>query len=214
MKKRNRPTQDASESNAADPIADLARELHSALFPEEHDYVYDSIFEAKCRSRGENPMNAEYIEKTNRRRTLLGFSPYVVGRRAGNENTLAWVTENLALGKETELRNIVTSRTQEDADAEREREQAMLAVQTPSWLNQRIDEMLASGKFLNGSRDRTESKMVAFRILGELFEVNPMGKSEPEFIRQTRRSLPNLSETEYQELFEHAKCEWMEVYGF
>lgn len=96
--------------------ADLALELHVALFPEEYDHVYDSISEAKGRLRGENPMNAEYIEKTNIRRAELGFSPYEFGRTARNENTLSWVKENLTLGKEAELRDIVTSRTQEDAD--------------------------------------------------------------------------------------------------
>lgn len=210
MSKRNSPTQDPQELKAAN----LARELHGALFPEEYDYAYDSIYEAKARARGENPMNAEYIEKTNNRRAELGFSPYEVGRTARNENTLSWVKENLTLGKEAELRDIATSRTQEDADAKRELEQARLEVQTPSWLNQRIDEMLASEKFLNRSQDRSDPKIIAFRILGEIFAVNPMGASEPDFLRQIRRSLPNLSEQDYRELFENAKCEWMEVYGF
>lgn len=210
MSKRNSPTQDPQELKAAN----LARKLHGALFPEEYDYAYDSIYEAKARARGENPMNAEYIEKTNNRRAELGFSPYEVGRTARNENTLSWVKENLTLGKEAELRDIATSRTQEDADAKRELEQARLEVQTPSWLNQRIDEMLASEKFLNRSQDRSDPKIIAFRILGEIFAVNPMGASEPDFLRQIRRSLPNLSEQDYRELFENAKCEWMEVYGF
>lgn len=210
MSKRNSPTQDPQELKAAN----LARELHGALFPEEYDYAYDSIYEAKARARGENPMNAEYIEKTNNRRAALGFSAFDVGRTARNENTLAWVTENLTLGKEAELRDIVTSRAQEDADAERERERARLEVQTPAWLDLRIDEMLASEKFLNRSQDRSDPKIIAFRVLGEIFAVNPMGASEPDFLRQIRRSLPNLSEQDYRELFENAKCEWMEVYGF
>lgn len=210
MAKRKSPKPDTQELKATD----LALELHVALFPEEYDHGYDSISEAKGRLRGENPMNAKYIEKTNNRRAELGFSPYEVGRTARNENTLSWVKENLTLGKEAELRDIATSRTQEDADAKRELEQARLEVQTPSWLNQRIDEMLASEKFLNRSQDRSDPKIIAFRILGEIFAVNPMGASEPDFLRQIRRSLPNLSEQDYRELFENAKCEWMEVYGF
>ncbi len=210
MTKRKSPTQDTQELK----VADLARELHVALFPEEYDHVYDSISEAKGRLRGENPMNAEYIQKTNKRRVELGFSPYDVWRTARNENTLSWVTENLTLGKEAELRDIVTSRTQEDGDAEREREQARLAVQTPSWLNRRIDQMLAPKRFHYGSVDRADPNVIAFRILGELFEVNPMGESGPDFLQQIRRRVPNLSESEYQELFRHAKREWMEVYGF
>lgn len=210
MAKRKSPRPDTQELKAAD----LALELHVALFPEEYDHVYDSISEAKGRLRGENPMNAEYIERTNNRRAELGFLPYDVGRTARNENTLSWVKENLTLGKEAELRDIVTSRTQEDADAKRELEQARLEVQTPSWLNQRIDEMLASEKFLAGSSDHADPKVIAFRILGELFEVNPMGENEPDFLQQIRRSVTDLSDSEYQELFRHAKREWMDVYGF
>jgi hypothetical protein len=208
--RRKIPTQDTQEMKAAD----LARELHVALFSEEYDHVYDSISEAKARARGKNPMNAEYIAKTNNRRAKLGFSPYDVGQTARNENTLAWVTQNLTLGKEAELRDIVTIRAQQDGHAKREREQARLAVQTPSWLNLRIDEMLASERFLDASGDRADPKVIAFRILGELVGVNPMGESETDFFQQIRRNVPNLSEPEYQELFRHAKREWMEVYGF
>ena len=208
MSERNSPTQERQELKAAN----LARELHAALFPEEYDYAYDSISEAKAQSRGENPMNADYIKKTKNRRAALGFSTFDVGRTSGNEKTLAWVIENLTLGKEAELRDILTSRAQEDSDAERE--QARLEGQTPSWLNLRIDEMLGSERFLSRSGDRTDPKVIAFRILGELLNVNPMGESEPEFLQQIRRSVPNLLETEYQELFGHAKHEWMEVYGF
>jgi hypothetical protein len=189
-------------------------ELHIAFFPEEYDYVCDSISEANGRSPGENPMNAEYIEKTNTRRTELGLSFLGLGRTARDENPLAWVIGNLTLGKEAEPRDIVTSRAREDADTEREREQARLAVQTPSWLDLRIDEMLVSQRFLYGSQHRADQKLIAFRILGELSEVTPMAESEPNFLRQMRRILPNLSEPEYQGFFEHAQREWMEVYGF
>lgn len=126
-------------------------------------------------------MNAEYIEKTNNRRVELGFSPYDVGLTARNENTLAWVSENLALGKEADLRDIVTRRTREDADTERAREQARLAIQTLSWFDQKIDEMLASERFLYASHDRTEPSVIAFRILGELLGTNPSGDNKPEF---------------------------------
>lgn len=159
-------------------------------------------------------MSAAYIEKTNNRRAELGFSPYAVGRTARNGDTLAWVKEDLMLGKEADLRAIVARRAQEDADTEREREQARLALQTPSWFDQRIDEMLASERFLYGSQSRADPKVIAFRILGELFSANPTGESRPEFLRQMRRSIPDLSDLEYQELFEHPLREWEDVYGF
>lgn len=194
--------------------ADLARELHVALFPEEYDYVYDSISEAKARARGENPMNVEYIEKTNNRRAKLGFLPYDAGPTARNENTLAWVTENLTLGKEADLRDIVASRTQEDAEAAREVERARRQLQTPSWLDQKVDEMLASKRFFIESQDRTDPNVIAFRILGELFDLNRSGDNKPEFFRQIRRVLPTRSDAEYQELHRYALNECMEAYGF
>lgn len=209
MSKRNSPTPDPLELNAAD----LARELHVALFPEEYDYFYDSICDAQVRSRGENPMNAEYVEKTNKRREALGFLPYEIGQTARNENTLGWVTENLALGKEADLRDILTRRAQEDTDAKRDEEQARRAIQTQAWFDQTIDEMLASDRFLYKSNDWTEPSVVAFRVLGELFGTNQSGYDESEFFRQIRRVLPARTETEYQELHRCALNEWMDVYG-
>ena len=214
MTKRVKPAQIAEELKAEDQFSRRVNELHVALFPEEYDYVYDSKSEAKDRARGENPMNAEYIEKANHRRALVGFAPFEVGRAARNENTHAWVSENLKLGNEGELQDLVTSRAEEEAEVERAKEQARLKLQTPSWLDQRIDEMLAANRFFNETQDRTDPKVIAFRILGELFEVNRTGDNEPDFLRQMRRIVPNRSEAEYQDLLGHAKRDWMEVYGF
>jgi hypothetical protein len=214
MEKKQKPKASADQKEEGEALQHLGRELHAALFPEEYDHMYDSVSEAKDRQRGKNPMSAEYEEKTNTLRAQLGFTPFSVGPDAYNDDTYSWVMKKLRQGKEAELRNIVTSHTQEDADAKRELEQARLKVQTPSWLNQRIDEMLASEKFLAGSSDHADPKVIAFRILGELFEVNPMGESEPDFLQQIRRSVTDLPDFEYQELFRHAKREWMDVYGF
>ena len=83
-----------------------------------------------------------------------------------------------------------------------------------AWLDQKIDEMLASKRFFIESQDRTDPNVIAFRILGELFDLNRSGDNKPEFFRQIRRVLPTRSDAEYQELHRYALNEWMEAYGF
>lgn len=56
-------------------IKSLAERIHSELFPEEYDFMMDSIADAKDRRRGLNPMNADYTTKVNARREELGVSP-------------------------------------------------------------------------------------------------------------------------------------------
>ena len=56
-------------------IGSLASTLHIEMFPEEYDHMLDSIADAGDRSRGINPMNAEYIAKVAVRRKELGVSP-------------------------------------------------------------------------------------------------------------------------------------------
>ena len=87
-------------------------------------------------------------------------------------------------------------------------------LQTPSWFDQKIDEMLASERFLHAPNDRTEPNVIAVRILGELFGANPSGDNKPEFFRQIRRVLPTRSDAEFQELHRYALNEWVEAYGF
>lgn len=53
--------------------------LHAS---EEYDHMYDGASEAKDRRRGINPMNAEYVEKTNSLRAQFGFT-----RTHNNERT-------------------------------------------------------------------------------------------------------------------------------
>ena len=56
-------------------IEELARNIHAEEFSEECDFMYDSISDANDRSNGVNPMNSEYISKTNKKRKDLGVSP-------------------------------------------------------------------------------------------------------------------------------------------
>ncbi len=203
-----------NEKDAGEGIQRLARELHAALFPEEYDHMYDSRSEAKDRLRSINPMNAEYIEKANALRAQLGFAPFNVGLDARNDDTFAWVLEKLRQGEEGEIRAKVVTRAHEASEAELQRERLRQQLQTPSWLDQRIDEMLPGEKFIYDEQDRTSPHVIAFRILGELFSINGDGNNKPEFFRQIRRLLPDRSKTEYQDLYRHAMNEWMEAYGY
>lgn len=214
MKKTENPVASAREKDAREAIQRLGHELHTALFPEEHDHVYDSFSEAKDRLRGISPMNAEYVEKTNAHRAQLGFAPFNGGADACNEGTLAWVLEKLREGAEDELREILARRAREASQTEHQKEQARQQLQTPAWFDQRIDDMLSGESFLYRRRDRADPHVVAFRIMGELFSINPLEKDDAEFFRQIRRVLPDLSEAEYEALQRHALDEWVEAYGY
>ena len=176
--------------------------------------MYDSASEAKDRQRGKNPMSAEYEEKTNPLRAQLGFTPFSVGPDAYNDDTYSWVMEKLRQGEEAELREIIADRAREALETEYRREQARQQLQTPSWLDQRIDDMLAGDEFIYDRQDRADPKIMAFRILGELFTVNRSGDNKPEFFKQIRRLLPVRHETEYKNLYRYAMNQWMEAYGF
>jgi hypothetical protein len=49
-----------------------ARELHELLFPEETDFMWDSVADMKDRERGINPMSKEYVERIKTKRNMLG----------------------------------------------------------------------------------------------------------------------------------------------
>jgi len=51
-------------------------EIHTKLFPEEYDFIYDDHVDAAWRRQGVNPMNQDYTERTNARRVAGGFSPF------------------------------------------------------------------------------------------------------------------------------------------
>ena len=50
-------------------------DLKNAMFGEEWDFMGDSMAEAKDRSRGINPMNAEYTDRVNTKRKAFGVIP-------------------------------------------------------------------------------------------------------------------------------------------
>lgn len=56
-------------------IAELARKIHIERFAEEYDHYYDSIADAADRSRGINPMSADYIAQVAEKRRKEGVTP-------------------------------------------------------------------------------------------------------------------------------------------
>ena len=195
-----------------DELRSRARTLHFKLFPEEYDHQYDSSAEANARSRGMNPMGAAYIERTNRRRAALGFEAFQV--EAPGPDTLGWVLERLQAGMEEELTAIKARRDKEDARRKLEQESERQKLQTPAWQNQKIDAMLASDAFLFANADRDDADVMAVRILGALFQLNPAGASEGQFHDQIRRVLPGKTDADYADLYRRAKDRWMDVYGY
>ena len=78
-------------------IKKLASLLYGRLFPEEYDFMSDSISDANDRKKGINPMSEAYIKKVDERRRVLGFSPL---SRAGEttENDTLELCLNIARG--------------------------------------------------------------------------------------------------------------------
>lgn len=58
------------------------KDLKYALFPEEWDFMGDSIADAHNRSRGINPMSQNYIDHVNRKRKAFKVRPYYDGGTA------------------------------------------------------------------------------------------------------------------------------------
>ena len=56
-------------------IEKLARQIHIEKFPEEYDFMYDSISDANEREMGKNPMSKEYIDRIKLKREAMGVSP-------------------------------------------------------------------------------------------------------------------------------------------
>jgi hypothetical protein len=70
----------------------LAKKLHQEMFPEEYDYMMDSISDANDRRRGINPMSAEYTAEVNARRAELGVSP--LGQDGMPVDSSSWEVAN------------------------------------------------------------------------------------------------------------------------
>lgn len=78
-KQQGKTTEEIAEMDAQEKreelINGIVRSIHAKLFPEEYDFMADSIDDADDRKKGINPMSDVYIEKVAERRRVLGFSP-------------------------------------------------------------------------------------------------------------------------------------------
>jgi hypothetical protein len=64
-----------AECHKLDLAEALIKEIHYEMFPEEYDFMMDSLADASDRSRGKNPMAAEYTAEVDARRKELGTPP-------------------------------------------------------------------------------------------------------------------------------------------
>lgn len=94
------------EAKQAEVLA-LANKIHSEIFPEEYDYIYDSIADVSDRKRGINPMNKEYIEKVNAKRITAGVTSLAANGMSQSKDSweiayreaLSRISENLSLSQ-------------------------------------------------------------------------------------------------------------------
>lgn len=190
------------------------RARHIELFPEEYDHMFDSISDARERQKGRSPADLEHIARVNEARMEMGFEPLSENGYATSRDTFRFVEERMRAGKDVTREDLISANPKAEAKVDQRREIAPKGSDAGSMLDQRIDRMLAGDAFICEGQDRSDPPVIAFRVLGELFNLNGSGDNKPEFFRQIRRLLPGQSESEYRALHRHAMNEWMEAYGY
>lgn len=185
------------------------RARHIELFPEEYDHMFDSFSDARERKKGRSPMNPDHLAGLNASRKAMGFEPLSESGYATSRDTFRFVEERMRAGKDVRREDLVSPNPKAEEEVDQDG-----YPETGSMLDQRIDKMLAGDAFIYKGQDRSDPRVIAFRVLGELFELNRSGDNGPEFFKQIRRILPGQSETEYRALHRHAMNEWMEAYGY
>ncbi|TDE40008.1 hypothetical protein [Antarcticimicrobium sediminis] len=88
------------------------------------------------------------------------------------------------------------------------------ALRPPISLDREIDAMLVSDAYLFRGKDRNALEVLAFRVLGELLRMNPLGSNEASFMSQISRLVPGKTDIEYQAIYQRALDEWTEAYGY
>lgn len=190
------------------------RARHIELFPEEYDHMFDSFSDARERQKGRSPMNADHLAAANASRMAMGFEPLSESGYATSRDTYRFVEERMRAGKDVRREDLISANPKAEVEFDQRREIAPQSSEAGSMLDQRIDRMLAGDAFIYEGQDRSDPRVIAFRVLGELFNLNGSGDNKPEFFRQIRRLLPGQSETEYRALHRHAMNEWVEAYGY
>ena len=76
------------KTNKSNKIKVNSDKLHSELFAEEYDFMYDSIADSKDRAKGINPMSKEYQLKVAKKRKRLGVSLLSSSGRKKDDSSL------------------------------------------------------------------------------------------------------------------------------
>ncbi|MCG7584849.1 hypothetical protein [Photobacterium sp. OFAV2-7] len=74
----------------------IMTDRHPELFPEEYDFINDSVTDARLRKRGINPMAQSYIDEVNERRYKMGVKAFMP-TSASPEHHLATLNDDLFL---------------------------------------------------------------------------------------------------------------------
>ena len=204
MSRTRRTPKDAIDP-AGQALQRRIRKRHIELFPEEYDHMFDSHSEARERRNGMSPMDREYLDATNRRRVAMGFAPLSARGHATRSDTFDYVAQKMRAGEE-----VVLPAVEEATHSTAGRPARSPA---PTHLGHEIAETLASDAFLGRSDDRNAPEIIAFRLLGILFERTPQGATEGLFDIHIRDILPDQPDAEYRRLHRVAMNEWAEVYG-
>jgi len=102
--RQGKPAEEIAEIDRQDKmgakIKKLASLLHGRFFPEEYDFMSDSISDAKDRKKDINPMSEEYIKKMDNKRQALGFRPILSSGHAVENETLEFCLKIVKSGFE------------------------------------------------------------------------------------------------------------------
>lgn len=200
---RKRMTPKDAVDPAEQELQRRIRKRHIDLFPEEYDHMFDSISEARARRQGMSPMDKEQLDATNRRRVAMGFAPLSASGHATSSETFDHVAQQMRAGEEVVLPGV----------EEATRSAAARPAPAPTQLGREIAAALESDAFLGRSDDRNAPDVIAFRLLGILFERIPQGATERLFDIHIRDILPGQSDAAYRRLHRVAMNEWAEAYG-
>lgn len=190
------------------------RDRHIELFPEEYDHMFDSFSDARERQKGHSPMNPEHMAHVNEARTEMGFEPLSENGYAASRDTYRFVEERMRAGEDVRREDLISHHFTEEANSNQDKEIVPKSSDAGPTIEHRINIMLAGDAFTYEVQDRSDPQVIAFRVLGALFDMKRSADNKPEFFGQIRRQLPGRSETEYRELYRYAKNEWMEAYGY
>jgi len=134
-------------------ITEQAKKLHMQLFPDEYQFMNDSIADASDRKFGINPVSQEYLNKVSIRRQRFGLS--VLGK---NGDAVA--------GESLELCRKIVSEGLNDLLGE------LLA--TLSDLE--VDDQRSSGEYMHPIKFKGDCDYMAVRDVDDALKITDMGR--------------------------------------